>query len=398
MNKKIFNLQVIVLSVGVFLFSCSKKGYDNINNSNFVSLEKIETISKQLHLPNGSRTNGINSKTIKEINEIPDENQNIIFYIINYNEGGFMIMSADNRIKPVLAYSDNGYFPISNNENYPPGLINWLTGIKDKIKEVRNSNKVQSQEVEASWDIKGIQKTIRGIDPYDDYVEPDDGEGNCQDVCITVGPLLQTRWGQGDGYNDLTPYLGCNNANGHAPTGCVATAMAQVMKYHQYPNTYNWSAMPNTYGTYETAVLMRDIGNAVDMDYDCDGSSADTENDVASAFINDFNYSMATYSDYHSQTVKQELNYHRPVILRGGRDNGWWIFHHYTDGHAWVCDGYKSLTLWDEDCSYFWSYLYLHMNWGWKGWYNDAWYNYNNWNPGNYTFNYHRGMVYNIKP
>ena len=176
--------------------------------------------------------------------------------------------------------------------------------------------------------------------------------------------------------------------------------MAQIMNFHEFPNNYNWDNMPDLWGTSETARLMRDIGDAVDMNWGCNSSGADTQDEVASSFRNDFGYSSASYAGFNRETVKQQLRWNRPEILRGGRKSGWWIFATYKDGHAWVCDGYRSSTIYSEDCSMAWGYLYLHMNWGW-GWSSNGlngWYAYNNWNPGNHTFNYKRGMVYNIKP
>ena len=187
------------------------------------------------------------------------------------------------------------------------------------------------------------------------------------------------------------PTMSCNVPCGHAWTGCVATAMSQVMKYYNYPTNYNWTDMPNNYATNSTAILMKDIGNAIDMDYQYDGSGA-SMNDVPGAFRNDFNYNHASHADYSYQTVMNELDYNRPVILSGGRNNGWWIFGHYTDGHAWVCDGYLETV--DPCCC---TYLSLHMNWGWNGAYN-GWFYFNDFNPANYTFNYDTEMIYNIHP
>jgi hypothetical protein len=70
------------------------------------------------------------------------------------------------------------------------------------------------------------------------------------------------------------------------------------------------------------------------MDWGCDGSSASTEDEVASSFRNDFGYSTASYADYNHTTVQQQLRWNRPVILKGGRNTGWWIFGVYSDGHA----------------------------------------------------------------
>lgn len=99
--------------------------------------------------------------------------------------------------------------------------------------------------------------------------------------------------------------------------------MAQVMKYHEYPTSYSWASMPAGHGTTTTSMLMKDIADALDMDYQCTGSGTDTKGDVASAFKNSFGYSSATYDDYDYLVVKSELSQNRPVILRGGRNTGW---------------------------------------------------------------------------
>jgi len=150
--------------------------------------------------------------------------------------------------------------------------------------------------------------------------------------------------------------------------------------------------MPNTYGTHSTAVLMRDIGTAVHMKYRCSSSGADIEDEGASSFRNDFGYSSASFSGYDYKKVKRELDFSSPVILRGGRKSGWWIFSQYKDGHAWVCDGYSETIYpcWG-------TILLLHMNWGWDGRYN-GWYSFNDFNPGKDSFNYKRKMIYSIKP
>lgn len=154
--------------------------------------------------------------------------------------------------------------------------------------------------------------------------------------------------------------------------------------------------MPNRGGTMETARLMRHIGDAVNMDWGCSSSGANTQNEVSSSFVDDFGYSSAVYAGFNLETVKRQLDRNLPVILRGGRKSGWWIFATYTKGHAWVCDGYKRV---DYDCSFSSVVYYLHMNWGWTA---DSeingWFIHHNWNPGPLTFNDGRGMVYNIKP
>lgn len=179
-------------------------------------------------------------------------------------------------------------------------------------------------------------------------------------------------------------------------------------KFHQKPSSYNWSAMLDNTPTSATAILMRDAGTSVNMNYGCDGSSAKTA-DAATAFINNFGYTSAQFSDYNYNTVVSEIKANRPVILSGG-NSGWWIFGNYTDGHAWVCDGlmevknYKCAKLYTpmspnpilikQQTS---TYLFLHMNWGWSGAF-DGYFGYNNFNPSSFTFNYKPEMITNIKP
>lgn len=141
------------------------------------------------------------------------------------------------------------------------GLGYWIEATENGIRNIRKQNLKQSAKMKALW---GNQQGLKNAPP----------DNGCHPYYYTKGPLLQTTWGQGCGYNSLlqdcsTPYY-CY----HAVTGCVATAMAQVMKYHTYPASYNWSGMPDTYGTTATATLMRDIGlpSAVNMNYGCSGS------------------------------------------------------------------------------------------------------------------------------
>jgi hypothetical protein len=307
-------------------------------------------------------------KEVESILEVPDENNIAAYYIINYKEGGFVILAGDKRLEPVLAFSETNRFDLDT-EYFPSGLVGWLYSLKENIEAIRIKNDKIEPEAEILWNTLLSAET----DVVTYLIKPEE-DTDCTPYTIQKGPFLQTTWGQGCGYNSQTPSMSCGEC-GHAWTGCVATAMAQVMRYHQYPASYSWSNMPNSSGTATTAGLMSDIGNAVNMSYSCDGSGADTKSKIVSAFKNTFGYSTASYADYNYQTVENELRYNRPVILRGGRNTGWWIFGQYSDGHAWVCDGYLSYI---DPC---WgSILKFHMNWGWG---DNATNNYNGW----YSFN-----------
>ncbi len=348
---------------------------------------------------NMDKANKLNSKRevqkspreVKSILGVPDENNIAAFYIINYKNGGFVILAGDRRSKPILAFSETHHFKL-NAQYYPSGLVGWLYGMKEKMERIREENAEFDEGIRQLWSHLGNKNA---------YIVPSNREPDIGEVCtrtssprsIQKGPFLSTSWGQSCGYNSLLPQMDCHPDDcSRAFTGCLATAMAQVMKYYQYPKSYDWSNMPNTYGTHSTAVLMRDIGIAVRMKYKCSGSGADIEDEGVSSFRNDFGYSSASFSGYDCEKVKRELDNNSPVILRGGRKSGWWIFSQYKDGHAWVCDGYLEIIY---PC---WvTTLHLHMNWGWGGRCN-GWYAFNDFNPGKYTFNYKRKMIYNIEP
>jgi len=144
----------------------------------------------------------------------------------------------------------------------------------------------------------------------------------------------------------------------------------------------------------------------VPVSYDCDGTGVDKDYNVANALKNYFGYTYASQGAYNYETVKNNLRQHEPVLLGGGNDGGWWIFHSYEDGHMWVCDGFRSskFCMFDDEGNLMGAvtYLYLHMNWGWSNGVANGWFAFDNFNPTvygtTYTFNYKTKMVYNIKP
>jgi hypothetical protein len=154
------------------------------------------------------------------------------------------------------------------------------------------------------------------------------------------------------------------------------------MRYYAYPNNYNWADMPDFTGTSETARLIKDIGEAVNMNWTCGGSYA-YSSDLPAVFKNVFGYSSAIYSTFNRNTVTYELSKGRPVILRGQG----------TGGHAWVCDGYVKSTYCNGT-----GYLVLHMNWGWEDLQYNGYYGYCDWTPGDANFNTSPCMITRIIP
>ncbi len=378
---------VIVVSCFVLLlsFSCQDKQdalpqneLQNENNEFFVTENAAtffaDNFAKELIT---TKKNSLKSKKLKTVNKITDEKGEELIYVINYEDGGFLLLSADKRVAPVLAFSETNSFT-SEESDLRGGVNFWVQTTKEGIKSVKKENKEQSEEVKFLWNKYLSSSSLKVYDP--------ENPPPCQDVYTWVGPLMQTKWDQGCTFNSLLDP--CSNPDycNKVPAGCVAVAMAQVMKYHQYPSSYSWSSMPNTYGTSATAGLMYDLGvpSALDMDYTCSNSTVSSYN-IVPTFENVFSYSTsATHANYNQATVKYEIDYDRPVILVG--TDG-------TEAHAWVCDGYASAYY----CELGVTTLHFHMNWGWLGEY-DAYFAYNNFNPDTYSFNTNRKMVTGIQP
>lgn len=300
-------------------------------------------------------------------------------YVFNVSDdAGFIIVSNDDCAIPVLGYSDSGSFDANN---LPDNMRAWLQGYADEIAWAKANN----------------------VKPVANAPKRAALGGN-------VGPLLETHWDQESPYNDLCPEYN----NKRSLTGCVATAMAQVMYYTAkkagqsfYTLTkdipayttgtlginvngiasgslIDWSLMQDAYGYYydgsswhkitttneqdaAVANLMKICGVTLEMDYAPEGSGAATAI-VDWALINYFGYSTETtqhldrdsYSDENwEKIIYHEISNGRPVIYGG---QAYRVVSGTPDpdqcaGHAFVCDGYK----YENDNSYF------HINWGWGG-------------------------------
>lgn len=269
------------------------------------------------------------------------------FYIFNAeHDGGFVIVSGDDRTVPILGYSDKGKI---SDDNMPDNLRGWLEGY-------------------------ALQ-----IEALDEGAEPATHAGSYMPA---IEPLIKTQWGQTAPYDLQCPtYTGDDGYEWHYPPGCVNTALAQVMNYHQWPKecpaigayttksngiyrpelpatTFKWELMMNDYYPYNrgesedaVAELMAYIGQANHTDYEETGSGTRVNLDAMSGI---FGYSRcARYvfrSDYSIEEwegmMYRELASKRPVPYAGYPDEG--------VGHEVVCDGYDGNGL-------------FHINWGWSG-------------------------------
>jgi len=319
------------------------------------------------------------------------------YYVFNFsNENGYIIMSADDAVVPVLAYSTQKEF---RTDNQSPEFIKWMDKYRREIKEIIEKKYSADDDIKKQW--KRLQN---GLSLKEDK--------NTK----AVNPLVTTTWDQMQFYHDLCPYD--YDYNSHVATGCVATAMAQVMKYHNHPQngegyhtynhskygslsanfgaeTYNWSAMPNDVNSTNNSVatLMYHCGVSLEMNYgpaEEGGSSTNSLDVVANALKSYFSYSSNTqftmrenYSDTDwKNLLKNELNNSRPMEYAGIGQGG---------GHAFVCDGYDAND-------------YFHFNWGWSGYY-DGYFHIDNLNPGTSgtgagagNYNQYQQIVYGIEP
>ena len=277
-------------------------------------------------------------------------------YVFNTEkaDGGFVIVSADDNTRAILGYADNGTF---SEENMPANMRFWLQMYADEI--------ARAAEMPATT----AQTTENIIYPI-------------------VSPLLGTTvWGQDAPFYNMCPTL----SGVQCVTGCVATAASQIMYHHRYPirgtgshsytwktgsqtlsadfgnTTYDWANMlPDYSGNNYTmaqanavATLMSHTGIACDMEYNtsANGGSATISHKMMTALIRHFDYDTGIRvlpKDYMDENemlnlIAQDLQAGHPIFMSGHTTN--------NEGHAFVCDGMQSNG-------------YIHINWGWDGYYN----------------------------
>ena len=326
------------------------------------------------------------------------------FYVFNLNDNqGWVMVADDDRCIPILGYSKSGEFVT---ENLPANIEDWLAGISSEIQYVIDNNVVAANSTTLLWKELFAGESTEFINR---------GEK-------VVTPLVQTRWNQAPYYNALCPYD--NHYGERTVTGCVATAMAQVLKYWNYPEVgtgshsystssygtlyanfggiqYEWDNMPNRVTSTNDAVatLMYHCGVSVEMSYGVSatgGSGAyvisnysNTEHCAEYAFKNYFGYKPSAHGEMKNNTsdsqwksmVRADLDASRPLVY-AGFGNG---------GHCFVCDGYDNSDK-------------FHFNWGWDG-QNDGYYSLSALNPGSggagggsYSFTNNQQAIFGLEP
>ena len=351
----------------------------------------------------------LGKRPIKKKVTIMDKNNTTpYFYVINFDPDGYVIVPADKRLRPILAYADKGWFNI---DSIPDGITAWLEATAVQEEHYRTSKTLPSDVVTAQWAAMSCDESlVKGTQV--EYCPPPVPSGNTE-VNITVGPLLKTSWSQDYGFNTYCPTLS-SGPNGHAWAGCVTIAMAQVMYYWKYPasyngNTINWNAMTlNYYGSDAAAKLIGYIFPMVIDSYDGDdGSSCTNDFKISRSLRGNFGYSTATLAGwvnlinynggYNYQTVVSDLNKKQPVIL-GGFVEKFSILGIPVagKGHSWVCDGYSQTTYFANGVETYQT-LYFNMNWGWGGSHNGM-FAFDYWPTSFGAISCYLDMIYNIHP
>lgn len=309
------------------------------------TLAEAQKVAENFFLANDNKTAvsllRINNKSGRHLlKKAHDEKQAEAFYLFtDEREKQLLIVSGDERMQRILGYTDR---PLADNA-IPDGLADLLDGYT------------------AQYNALGKTPTNAATTP-------------ARSALYKGERLLSTAaWGQWAPFNNLTPQ--------HYPTGCAATAMAIVMRYHQWPDVgsgskthiwkdsvmtanfgsthYDWANMPVSYEQYNdaqanaVAVLMRHLGVSVEMYYDAESSGA-RQTLVPGALQQYFRYGatarLLTASDYDAATwdgmMRKEIDSNRPVIYTGESIQG-------RGAHGFVLDGYRDNL--------------FHFNFGWNG-------------------------------
>ena len=281
---------------------------------------------------------------------------NILYAFDRGTANGFVVVAGDDRAPQILGYTDTGSFDISN---MPENMRWWIQQYEQQMRYLQDNPKARLTTPKRNANV--------------------------------VAPLLgEIEWNQESPYNANCPYMSYydedneETVSGKAPTGCVATALAQVMRYHKWPNeskgnisyttytlkqnitadlnaTYNWDLMLPTYTGVtatdeqkaEVAKLMYNVGAALQSDYTPSGTGA-TDVDVVPTLVRYFNYDPGaryvqrdyTAVNLYEQGLINEIEAGRPVPYGGVTKK--------NEGHFFVLDGIN------EDG-------YYHINWGWGG-------------------------------
>lgn len=349
MKRIYLSILILILATGLFAGSVPEKDAEKVAKSHFYqSIGSIKSLDwKELNL------------TLKFS---PEKNSEYMFYVFDVNDNnGYVVVSSENTIQPILAYSFEGAF---NHDNMSPAQKEFLEYYNRSIEYASKNHINVSEKSSNEW------RELLDFDPEHKNFTP---------KTTTPNLLGNIKWNQTWPYNCECPAVS-GGSNGHVVVGCVATAMCQVMKYYNWPQTgkdskisynyanggfgnininfaqqnYDWHSIPDVGRNYneELGKINFHAGVAVSMHWGADGSGSQTEN-IVTALKSHFRYANSVYAltrqgmtEANWKTkIKAEIDAKRPIVYAGSTT---------VVGHAWNCDGYQG-----DD--------YFHMNWGWGG-------------------------------
>ena len=317
------------------------------------------------------------------------------FYVFSVYPKGFVIVSADDRMKPILGYSTESNFTA----HLPEGLMTFFDNYKAGFVQMVENDDVRSEQAIADW--TRLAET---------------GRLNDAKINRGVAPLLASIWNQTDLYNNMAPEDPSSVYSGHCKSGCVANAMSQVMRYWEWPrhgqgghgydaNTqygnYGWQYANFEDATYcfelmpdyldfaspqeevdATALLEYHAGVSVDMMYGPNASGAYSQ-DVGPAMQEYFRYSPDL--DYRDKPNGSNTQWENQ--LRSNLDGGMPLYYASSGeagGHAYVLDGYDDNNM-------------FHLNWGWAG-FDNGWYTIDGFYLTYYSFPWWHSAIFNLHP
>ncbi len=323
-------------------------------------------------------------RTLKECAEVYTQDSDTLMYVFNADRG-FVVVSGDKRVPPVLAFSEQNLY---NTADIIPPAQMWFDHYLSQLVELK---RVSCASRYAEWDSYLSQSNI-----FRSQEE--------------VSPLMQSHWDQGEFYNYYCP-RDVTGTNNRVVTGCVATALAQLIYYFRFPEsgTGTYSYVDSTYGvqsadygaaTYnfeamcddpiaintEISKLIYHLGVGVDMVYGVDGSGM-YNHSAARVLRNYFKYDSQTEYLYRDSTM---LDWDSVIVAHLNRNipmyyAGWSLPN--INGHGFICDGYKLM----DSCYYF------HFNFGWSGSYDGYFYT-DQLNVSSSNFNLAQELIVNAYP
>jgi len=434
---------ILLLTLLIFILSCqddivkeqsqSKEIPQEIKNSNELPESKakhlLEICINQLKEKNRLKSSNklsisntkknyikVNNTTLRSTNSNHNNQDSIAIYnfiVENGNDNGFGLVLGDARFPQVLSYAPVGSL---NDTLYNEGLKEWINMLPTYVEELYNNYHTFNKD-SLIYEVYDKDKPIGGEwacvrDSFYLGTESVSWGGITYNLInayfkvtnyqYSIDKILQTQWDQSEPYNNNMQFFpsGCNKPGQKIYTGCVTTAIAQLMAHFEWPQGYNWNLLKQTRGIFtsslptqinEVARLMKDLQGKLSPDIKCGGTGVKRAktNDVMKRY---FNYKKPDYGFL----CRDNKNY--PCLTLAQTPSG--------NGHAFIIDGYCEIECMITGYCVSYSYkkssgnyvtesggfninlpylkfdLYedvdnffpaFHINWGWGG-YSDGWY------------------------